>query len=159
MIARQWTWLFWPSPLLLCGWGARRRFSRLGVTRAPAPGCRGRPPKAVLVEADDDTIRVRLLTIEAVTRDLGLTADQTRELDELTRKCQPSSTISATSARSIRQKMIESMKESDQVQAKATKHVLDVLTPEQRTKFEKLHGKKNDTTPDYDAWIPEDAEF
>ncbi len=49
------------------------------------------------------------------------------------------------------------MKESDQVQVVCTKHVLDVAV--QWTKFEKLHGKKIEATPDYDAWIPEDAEF
>ncbi len=58
-----------------------------------------------------------------------------------------------------RQKMIEFMKEWDKVQAEATKPILDILTPQQRAKFEKLQGKRIDVTRPYDALIPEDAEF
>jgi hypothetical protein len=36
---------------------------------------------------------------------------------------------------------------------------LDVLTPEQQAKLEKLQGKKIEVTWPYDALIPEDAEF
>ena len=58
-----------------------------------------------------------------------------------------------------RQKMIEFMKKSDKAQAEAKKPILDILTPEQRAKFEKLQGKKIEVTWPYDALIPEDAEF
>jgi hypothetical protein len=58
-----------------------------------------------------------------------------------------------------RRKMIEFMKKSDQIQAEATKPVLDILTLEQRTKFEELQGKKIEVTWPYDALMPEDAEF
>lgn len=58
-----------------------------------------------------------------------------------------------------RQKMIEFMKKSDQAQAEATKPILDVLTPGQQTKFEKLQGKKIEVMWPYDALMPEDADF
>jgi Spy/CpxP family protein refolding chaperone len=221
-------------------------------------------PKARVVKADDDTIRVRLLLADAVQRDLGLTPDQIRELSdqaksdfarmrkvrqevreilppsfpseesearmakfrawekdfrkaskeakakilamltpsqtERLKQIQLQAAIPAALARpeiikaldiseeqlariiamrdqmdqemaakfrdlsngspeERRQKMIESMKASDQVQAEATKRILDVLTSEQRTKFQKLHGRRIETTPDYDALIPEDFDF
>ncbi len=58
-----------------------------------------------------------------------------------------------------RQKMIEFMKESDKAQAEANKPILDVLTPEQRAKLEKLQGKKIEVTWPYDALMPEDGGF
>jgi Spy/CpxP family protein refolding chaperone len=58
-----------------------------------------------------------------------------------------------------RQKMIEFMKASDQAQVETTKPILDVLTPEQRRKFEELQGNKIEVTWPYDSLIPEDAEF
>ena len=38
--------------------------------------------------------------------------------------------------------MIDFMKESDRAAAATSKLILDVLTPQQRAKFEKLTGKK-----------------
>ena len=57
-----------------------------------------------------------------------------------------------------RQKSIEFMKECDKLRAEATKPVLEVLTPEQRAKFDKSLGKKIELTWPYDELIPEDAE-
>jgi hypothetical protein len=56
-----------------------------------------------------------------------------------------------------RRKMIEFMKERDRVRAEARKPVLEVLTPEQRAKLEKLQGKRIELTWPYDELIPEDA--
>jgi Spy/CpxP family protein refolding chaperone len=53
-----------------------------------------------------------------------------------------------------REKIIEFTKGSRDAQAEATKRILSVLTPEQRTKFEKLQGNKIDVTRLYDALIP-----
>ena len=51
------------------------------------------------------------------------------------------------------------MKESDKIQAEATKPILDVLTPEQRAKFDKLQGRKIEVKWPYRELIPEDAGF
>ncbi|MHB1038556.1 MAG: hypothetical protein ACYC0Y_28365 [Pirellulales bacterium] len=64
--------------------------------------------------------------------------------------------------RDRRQKTIEFMKRLDEVRAEAAKPILDVLTPEQRTKFEQLLGNKVEVTRLNDALIalmPEGAEF
>jgi Spy/CpxP family protein refolding chaperone len=53
-----------------------------------------------------------------------------------------------------RQKLTEFVKESDKAQAELKRLVLDVLTPEQRAKFQELQGKKIDVTWPYDAPIP-----
>jgi hypothetical protein len=58
-----------------------------------------------------------------------------------------------------RQKYIEFMKESDKIQAEATKPVLEILTSEQQAQFDKLQGKKIEVKWSYEEWIPEDAEF
>lgn len=58
-----------------------------------------------------------------------------------------------------RQKFIETMKEWDRAGAELSKQVLDVLTPEQRAKFDKLFGKKIEVKWPYDKLVPEDAEF
>jgi Spy/CpxP family protein refolding chaperone len=58
-----------------------------------------------------------------------------------------------------RQRLIQFMKECDKAQAEAKKPILDVLTPEQRAKFEELQGKKIEVTWPYDAWIAEDPWF
>ena len=57
------------------------------------------------------------------------------------------------------QKLIESMRESHKIQVEATKPILDVLTPEQRAKFDKLQGRKIEVKLSDDELIPEDAEF
>jgi hypothetical protein len=58
-----------------------------------------------------------------------------------------------------RQKFIDYRKMVDQKKVEAAKHILDVLTPEQRAKFEKLQGNKIDMTPNYEAQTPDDSEF
>jgi Spy/CpxP family protein refolding chaperone len=58
-----------------------------------------------------------------------------------------------------RQKLIEFMERSNEAQVGATKRILEVLTPGQRTEFEKLLGKKIDVARLYEALIPDDAEF
>jgi hypothetical protein len=58
-----------------------------------------------------------------------------------------------------RQKAIEFMEKSDKAWAEAEKPILDVLTPAQRAKFEKLQGKKIVVTWPHDALEPHDAEF
>ena len=58
-----------------------------------------------------------------------------------------------------RQKMIEYMEESHKAYAEAKKPILDVLTREQRAKFESLLGKKIEVTWPFDQMIPEDAEY
>jgi Spy/CpxP family protein refolding chaperone len=58
-----------------------------------------------------------------------------------------------------RQKMIEFMKESDKAGVEAKEPILDVLTPEQRAKFDKVQGKKIEVKWAYETLIPEDAEF
>lgn len=62
-------------------------------------------------------------------------------------------------AKQRRQKMIESMKAADKRWADAKEFILDILTPAQRAKFEKLQGKKIDLKWPYEQSIPEDAEF
>ncbi len=61
--------------------------------------------------------------------------------------------------RERRRKLIESMRESHKIQVEATKPILDVLTPEQRAKFDKLQGRKIEVKLSDDELIPEDAEF
>ena len=56
------------------------------------------------------------------------------------------------------ERVIEHYKALDQVQAEATQRMLEVLTPEQRTKVEELQGKKIDVTRHYDGMAPEDIE-
>ena len=58
-----------------------------------------------------------------------------------------------------RQKVIELMKESDNASAAANTLALDVLTPEQRAKFEKLQGKKIEVSWPYDELVPDDFTF
>jgi hypothetical protein len=67
--------------------------------------------------------------------------------------------VGGLSPKERRHKIIEYSKASDKAQAEANKFALDVLTPEQRAKLEKLVGKEIDVTWGYDALIPEDAEF
>ncbi len=55
-----------------------------------------------------------------------------------------------------RQKMIDFLKEIDKASAAENKLILEVLTPEQRVKFEKLQGKKIEVTWSYDELAPED---
>jgi hypothetical protein len=62
-------------------------------------------------------------------------------------------------AKERRQKMIEFLNASDEAQAEASKCILDVLTPEQQVKFDKLQGRKIKVKLPYDKLIPEDAEF
>ena len=52
--------------------------------------------------------------------------------------------------------MIEFMKERDRASAAANKPILELLTPEQRAKFEKLQGKKIEVNWPYDELLPED---
>ena len=63
------------------------------------------------------------------------------------------------SPKEYRQKIIEFRKESDKAPADARKEVLEILTPEQRARFEMMLGKKIEVTWDYDSLIPEDMEF
>jgi hypothetical protein len=58
-----------------------------------------------------------------------------------------------------RQKMIEFMKNSERGLAVANKLILDVLSSEQRAKFEKLQGKVIKIDWPYDALLPEDIAF
>ncbi len=58
-----------------------------------------------------------------------------------------------------RQKMIEFLKESDKASAAENKLILDVLTPEQRAKFDKLQGKKIELNWPYDDLLSEDIPF
>jgi hypothetical protein len=58
-----------------------------------------------------------------------------------------------------RQKMLEYVKASHKIWAEAEKPILDVLTPSQRAKFEKLQGRKVDLTWPDDLLVPEDTEF
>jgi len=72
------------------------------------------------------------------------------------------SDLRALTQKDRREKVIQFMKQSNETQQEATKHILDVLTPEQRSTFEKLLGKKIDLTRLNDelmAFIPEDAEY
>ena len=62
-------------------------------------------------------------------------------------------------AKERRQRMIESMKESDKATAAANKLVLDVLSSEQRARFDKLQGKKVEVNWPYDELLPEDFTF
>jgi Spy/CpxP family protein refolding chaperone len=62
-------------------------------------------------------------------------------------------------AKQRRQKMIELMKASDKTWAEAKNCFLDILTPAQRAKFEKLQGRKIDVTWPYDQMVPEDVNF
>lgn len=58
-----------------------------------------------------------------------------------------------------REMVTEFMKRSNEAQVQATNRILDVLTPEQRRKFQELQGKKIDLSRLHDALIPEDGEF
>jgi Spy/CpxP family protein refolding chaperone len=58
-----------------------------------------------------------------------------------------------------RKKMIEFLKEIDKASAAQNKLILEVLTPEQRAKFEKLQGKKIEVTWPNDELLPEDFTF
>ena len=55
--------------------------------------------------------------------------------------------------------MIEFLKEIDKASAAQNKLILEVLTPEQRAKFEKLQGKKIEVTWPNDELLPEDFTF
>ena len=69
------------------------------------------------------------------------------------------SNIGGVNPKERRQRLIEFMKESDKAQTEATKPILDILTPEQRAKFEKLQGRKVEVTRSYEVLMPEDAGF
>jgi hypothetical protein len=56
-----------------------------------------------------------------------------------------------------RKKLIELSKQWDKAQEEANKLALEVLTPEQRAKLEKLVGKEIEVTWDYDALVPDDG--
>ena len=58
-----------------------------------------------------------------------------------------------------RQRMIGFEEKLDKAQAEEKKPILDILTAEQRAKFEKLQGKKIEVTWAYDALMPEDPGF
>jgi hypothetical protein len=57
------------------------------------------------------------------------------------------------------QKMIEYMKASDKTWADAKNRFLDILTPVQRAKFEKLQGRKIVLTWPYEQMVREDGNF
>ncbi|MHB1037462.1 MAG: hypothetical protein ACYC35_18855 [Pirellulales bacterium] len=84
-------------------------------------------------------------------------------LDQMTQKqAAESPDLGGRDPKDIRQKTIAFMKRSNEVRAGAAKPVLEVLTPEQRTKFDKMLGKKIEVTRLDDALIalmPEDAEY
>jgi hypothetical protein len=56
-----------------------------------------------------------------------------------------------------RENLIKYAKEQDEAEAEANKHALDVLTPEQRVKLEKIVGKQIKLEWDYDALVPDDV--
>jgi len=58
-----------------------------------------------------------------------------------------------------RQDLIKIMKEQDKAWEQARKPILDVLTPEQRAKLDKLQGKKIEITWPYDELVLEDIGF
>jgi Spy/CpxP family protein refolding chaperone len=58
-----------------------------------------------------------------------------------------------------RKRSIELSKERDKAQAEANQLALDVLTPKQRAKLDKLVGRKIEVTWDYDALVPDDVVF
>ncbi len=62
-------------------------------------------------------------------------------------------------SRERRQKVIEHMRESHKIQVETTKPILDVLTPDQRAKFDNLQGRKIEVRWSDDELIPQDAEF
>ncbi|MHB1036634.1 MAG: hypothetical protein ACYC35_03155 [Pirellulales bacterium] len=122
----------------------------------PAVGTQGTHPAVqkkggatiVRSKVDDDSMRVRLLMTEMVQ----MAQKQAAELPDL----------GSLNPRDRRQKTVEFMKRSNEVRAEAARPILDVLTPEQRTKFEKSLGNKIEVTRLNDALIaliPEDAEF
>ena len=53
--------------------------------------------------------------------------------------------------------MIEFLKGRDAADAGAAKPALEILTPDQRARFEKLEGKKIELRWPYDELVPEDA--
>lgn len=251
----------------LVGMGFQPADQRPGEDQEPRPAVQKRSgPKVVQVPLDDDSIRVRLLMVEMVQKDLGLTADQIGKLKDLAKTSEGQSrdvmaklreifppsqsftpeefdarkpefqallqawiskgkelrakalatltpsqnerlqqiqlqeTIPTAMTRpeivkalgisegqlaeiqSLRdqmnqkqladwphlddlgpkergQKVIELMKRSNEAQADTTKRILNLLTPEQRTKLEKLQGKKIDVNRLRDALVPKDVEF
>jgi hypothetical protein len=58
-----------------------------------------------------------------------------------------------------RKKSVELAKKSDEVHAEANKVAMEVLTPEQRAKLEKLVGRNVDLAWDYDVLVSDDAVF
>jgi hypothetical protein len=64
-----------------------------------------------------------------------------------------------TNSTESRQKYIEAEEESDKIYAEAKKPMLDILTPEQRAKFDKMVGTKIEVKWSYEDLIPENAEF
>jgi hypothetical protein len=98
-----------------------------------------------------------------IIKALGISEEQSKKIstlrDQVTKKAAAQMPdLSDLIPAERRRKTIEYLKASDKTQAEATKPVLDILTPDQRARFDKLQGKKIDLTMPYEAWMPEDAD-
>ena len=98
----------------------------------------------------------------AIINELQISEEQRKKIDVL--EDRPNGKSSPPDLRHLnskerRQRMIEYLKESDKALTATNKLALDVLSSEQRAKFEKLQGKKIELNWPYDELLPEDLEI
>jgi hypothetical protein len=97
-----------------------------------------------------------------ITEALQISAEQLRRIELLNDRFiegRSPPDLRHLNSKERRQRTIDYMKESDRASAAENKLVLEVLTSEQRAKFEKLQGKKIEVTWPYDELVPEDFTF
>jgi Spy/CpxP family protein refolding chaperone len=104
------------------------------------------------------------ITRPEIIKELGISKDQCERIGPLCDRMKQKQVAAWPNLRGVApleqaKRTVEFMKASDQSQKEATRQILDVLTPEQRAKFEKLTGKKLDLERRYDALTPEELEF
>jgi Spy/CpxP family protein refolding chaperone len=99
-----------------------------------------------------------------IIKALGITPEESKRISDLRDRIDQKQTskwlaFAGRAPQIRREKMIEFAKEWDKAEAEANKQILELLTPEQRAKFEKLRGKQIEVTSPYDSLRPEDVGF
>ena len=131
----------------------------------------GRRSLAVLTPSQSERLRANsdpggnsdALARPEIIKALDISKEQREKIRTLTDRMEKkqfagSPNLHGLNSRERRQKVIEHMRESHKIQVETTKPILDVLTPDQRAKFDNLQGRKIEVRWSDDELIPQDAE-
>lgn len=101
-----------------------------------------------------------VLKAPKLIKELGISDEQSKKIqslcDRVNEKFCAEHPPTPTAPEKRRQSLIELMKDNEKVWAEARKPILDVLTPDQRAKLEKLQGKKIELKWPYESMVPKD---